>query len=847
MTDIGAPMRYSQPVTDRTEREGSIGLVVLLALGLAVAAIGLAMVSREIAEPFVLAILAGLAVIGVFCLFAGAVGILHFGQRQVKNDIAKAFLDNLPQGALIADPNGRVLYANEAYRDLLGLDETASVPTPDRAFAGNAHLAETIFRLARAAQQGRSLKEEFRLPPLGEVMEDDTIEPRWFRISVRPMPGSPDAERPAGLVVWQLDEITEERQNQEESFEKVQQAIAYLDHAPAGFFTADAQGNIEYLNATLAQWLGIDLSEAATSELKLDGIMSRDGAALLAGAGRNASQSTTRRFDLDLVKADGTSLPVRILHRLPRGAHTGWAHALVLNRSAGEADEAASAELRFARLFQSSPIAIATLGKDGTITASNAAFITLFGEPDKDDGPVAIASLLDEESRGAFDKTLEHALAGQGLIEPLDFTLAHDEEKSGRLFLSPIEQVEGETDAAIAYAIDTSQQRVLELQIAQSQKMQAIGQMAGGIAHDFNNMLTAIIGFSDFLLQNHRPTDPAFKDIMNIKQNANRAAGLVRQLLAFSRQQTLRPQVLQIGDLVSELSQLLGRLLGENVELELDQGRDLWPVKADQHQLEQVIINLAVNARDAMPGGGKLTIRTRNISERTSREIGQRHLDPGEYVEIEVTDTGEGMPPEVIQKIFDPFFSTKEVGRGTGLGLSTVYGIVKQTGGFIFPESEPGKGTSMRVYLPRHIPVHTEKVVEEEKPEKRETRDLTGRGTVLLVEDEDAVRSFAARALAQRGYNVLEAGTGAEALEVFNEHDGEVDLVVSDVVMPEMDGPTLLKELRRDHPDLRIIFMSGYAEDAFKRNLDEGEAFMFIQKPFDLKQLAAAVKEALEA
>ncbi|XSG82821.1 MAG: cell cycle histidine kinase CckA [Methyloligella sp. ZOD6] len=846
MTDIGAPMRYSEPVTDRTERDGSIGLVVLLALGLAVAAVGLAMVSREIAEPFVLAILAGLAVIGVFCLFAGAVGILHFGQRQVKNDIAKAFLDNLPQGALIADSGGRVLYANESYRDLLGLEPDASVPAPDRAFAGNPHLAETIFRLARAAQQGRSLKEEFRLPPLGEATDDDAVAPRWFRISVRPMPGHPETDRRAGLVVWQLDEITDERQHQEESFEKVQQAIAYLDHAPAGFFTADAQGNVEYLNATLAQWLGLDLSDAATSRLKLDEIMSRDGAALLAGAGRNASQSATRRFDLDLVKADGTNLPVRILHRLPRGSHTGWAHALVLNRAAGEADEAASAELRFARLFQSSPIAIATISKDGAITASNAAFATLFGDIDKAEGAAEMGSLLDEESSAAFQKALDLAIAGQGLIEPLDFTLANDGEKSGRLFLSPIEQVEGEKDAAIAYAIDTSQQRVLELQIAQSQKMQAIGQMAGGIAHDFNNMLTAIIGFSDFLLQNHRPTDPAFKDIMNIKQNANRAAGLVRQLLAFSRQQTLRPQVLQIGDLVSELSALLGRLLGENIELELEQARDLWPVKADQHQLEQVIINLAVNARDAMPGGGKLTIRTKNISERASRELGQRHLDPGEYVEIEVTDTGEGMPAEVIQKIFDPFFSTKEVGRGTGLGLSTVYGIVKQTGGFIFPESEPGKGTSMRVYLPRHVALPEE--VEEEKPEKREAaKDLTGRGTVLLVEDEDAVRSFAARALGQRGYNVLQAGTGAEALEVFNEHDGEVDLVVSDVVMPEMDGPTLLKELRRQQPDLRIIFISGYAEDAFKRNLDEKEAFMFLQKPFDLKQLAAAVKDALEA
>jgi two-component system cell cycle sensor histidine kinase/response regulator CckA len=360
-------------------------------------------------------------------------------------------------------------------------------------------------------------------------------------------------------------------------------------------------------------------------------------------------------------------------------------------------------------------------------------------------------------------------------------------------------------------------------------------------------MLTAIIGFSDFLLMNHRPTDPAFQDIMNIKQNANRAAGLVRQLLAFSRQQTLRPQVLQLGDVLSELSILLGRLLGENIELKLDQASGLWPVKADLHQFEQVIINLAVNARDAMPEGGKLVIRTANVEEAESRELGAMQLPQGEYVLIEVCDTGTGMSPEVKQKIFEPFFSTKEVGRGTGLGLSTVYGIVKQTGGYIFADSVPGDGTVMRVYLPRYVETvaEAEPVVAERRPEK--PKDLTGRGTVLLVEDEDAVRSFAARALGQRGYNVLQATTGAEALTVFEKHQGDVDLVVSDVVMPEMDGPTLFEKLRRERPDLKVIFISGYAEDAFRQHLAENEDFMFLQKPFDLKELAAAVKAALEA
>ena len=841
-------MRYIEPAADRSERNGSVGLVVLLALALAVAAVGLAVVSREMAEPFVLAILAGLAVVGVFCLFAGAVGILHFGQRFARNDVTKAFVDNLPQGALIADRSGRVLYANEAYRSLLGLEPDAPVPAPDRAFAGSAPLAEAIFRLSRAAQQGRALKEEFRVPFPGDT--EDKSAPQWFRIQVRPLAPDPRSGRKTALVVWQVDEITQDRERQETGFEKVQQAIAYLDNAPAGFFAADAEGGVDYLNATLAQWLGIDLTELAAPPLKLDRIMSQDAAALVARAGRGQAPLATRRLDIDLLKADGTSLPVRILHRLAQGSgNGGLAYALVLNRSPGEAGEAGAAELRFARLFHSAPIAIATVDRSGAISATNAAFLRLF-EGALDEAPLKklpLESLVGAESQQPLRKSLDAAIAGQSQIVPVDVAFEGNKARSARFYLSPIEQADGENEAAIVYAIETTEQRVLEMQIAQSQKMQAVGQLAGGIAHDFNNMLTAIIGFSDFLLMNHRPTDPAFQDIMNIKQNANRAAGLVRQLLAFSRQQTLRPQVLGIGDVLSELSILLSRLLGENIALTLDSARDLWPVKADLHQFEQVIINLAVNARDAMPDGGKLVIRTANVTEADSHALGTSGpVEPRDYVLIEVRDTGSGMSPEVMQKMFEPFFSTKEVGRGTGLGLSTVYGIVKQTGGYIFAESEEGSGTTMRVYLPRYV--DTGEAVVEVKQERREKpKDLTGRGTVLLVEDEDAVRSFAARALGQRGYHVLEASTGTEALEMFKAHDGDVDLVVSDVVMPEMDGPTLMKELRRDNPHLKIIFISGYAEDAFKKNLAPGEEFMFLQKPFDLKELAAAVKAALQS
>jgi two-component system, cell cycle sensor histidine kinase and response regulator CckA len=367
------------------------------------------------------------------------------------------------------------------------------------------------------------------------------------------------------------------------------------------------------------------------------------------------------------------------------------------------------------------------------------------------------------------------------------------------------------------------------------------------VAHDFNNVLTAIIGFSDLLLARHKPTDPAFADIMNIKQNANRAANLVRQLLAFSRRQTLRPEVLSLTDALADLGNLLGRLLGEKISLKTVHGRDLWPVKVDINQLEQVIINLAVNGRDAMPKGGVLTVRTHNMGEEDSKVVNPGLMPPGEYVVCEIEDTGTGIPREIRDKIWEPFFSTKEVGKGTGLGLSTVYGIVKQTGGFIFVDSELGKGTVFRIYLPRHKPKagsEADEVKEEKKDAKR--TDTTGKGAILLVEDEDAVRAFASRALASRGYTVFEANSGERALEVIEEHEGDFDLILSDVVMPEMDGPTLLKEVRKRGIKTKIIFISGYAEDAFAKNLEGHDDFAFLPKPFSLKQLAEAVKDVMD-
>jgi two-component system cell cycle sensor histidine kinase/response regulator CckA len=411
------------------------------------------------------------------------------------------------------------------------------------------------------------------------------------------------------------------------------------------------------------------------------------------------------------------------------------------------------------------------------------------------------------------------------------------------LFLGKVDAAEG---AFVVHFVDVSERKNLERQFAQSQKMQAVGQLAGGIAHDFNNLLTAMIGFCDLLLLRCRPGDPSFADVMQIQQNASRAANLVRQLLAFSRQQALQPRVLDLTDILVELSHLLRRLIGENIDLELVHGRDLGLARVDQGQFEQVVINLAVNARDAMPSGGRLTIRTRGAVHAEPYRHGHETVPAGEYVVVEVADTGTGIPAAHLERIFEPFFTTKEGGSGTGLGLSTVYGIVRQTGGFILVDSEPGAGSVFRIYLPRCRSSDLNPAPRD-AAEPVTIRDLTGSGRILLVEDDDPVRIFAARALRNKGYAVVEAKSGEAALAEIGKAGDEFDLLISDVVMPQFDGPRLVREVRELVPSLPVIFISGYAEDAFRRRLDSERDIHFLAKPFTLKQLAAKVKDVLKS
>jgi two-component system, cell cycle sensor histidine kinase and response regulator CckA len=856
-----------QPVGHRAGIWRLVFLGVVLAGGAAV----LFLFGRErLGEPAILAVLGALAAIGVFFLFAMLLGFVQVSAQRSADLFAKNLVDGMDAGLVVNDRNGRVVYANRAYAELLGARSASEVGSVEAVFSRRGESADIVYRLANAARRGDTAVEEFRLPTGLKTGEEGA---RWFRTRVRSMsvPGIGN-----DLTVWQVSDITAARRRQENAFQELQNAINYLDHAPAGFIASEANGSIVYVNATLADWLGIDLAQFEPGSRTLRDLVIGDGIALLEAARPNGPAVRTSVIDLDLARSDGKSLPARLYHRAAASMDgaPGTARTVVLNRMLGDRDGDGGAEIRFTRFFNNTPMAIGAIGADGSIHRTNAPFQRMFKPIIDAKGGLGNLNFVDLAGEGdskPLADALTAALEGQAQVDPVDVTIGGG--RFFRFFVSPVNR-EGEfgdgdedsgnsDDRAIVYAMDMTEQRELEEQFTQSQKMQAVGQLAGGVAHDFNNVLTAIIGFSDLLLANHRPSDPSFQDIMNIKQNANRAASLVRQLLAFSRRQTLRPQVLQLGDVLSDLRMLLDRLLGEKIDLKVIHGRDLWPVRADLSQFEQVVVNLAVNARDAMADGGRLTIRTSNVEEDELRaKFYYKEMPAGDYVLIEVEDEGVGMSGEVIEKIFEPFFSTKEVGKGTGLGLSTVYGIIKQTGGFIYPESEVGKGTNFRVFLPRH---GGEAVIDEisgkfrtapqEDDSESETAavtpptDLTGSATLLVVEDEDAVRAFATRALISRGYNVHEASTGVEALEVMAEAGVDFDLVISDVVMPEMDGPTLFTELRRDHPDLKFIFMSGYAEEAFAKNLPDNDRYQFgfLPKPFTLKQLATTVKEILES
>jgi two-component system cell cycle sensor histidine kinase/response regulator CckA len=489
--------------------------------------------------------------------------------------------------------------------------------------------------------------------------------------------------------------------------------------------------------------------------------------------------------------------------------------------------------------FEHVPVPLVSFREDGVARAANRAARDLLGLADGT--APRLADLFEGPGRPVgdwFDDVLNARLPGGAEV------LRRRGEAEAYLQVT-LRRIDAEGELGVLAVLqDATALKTLEAQFVQSQKMQAIGQLAGGIAHDFNNLLTAISGNCDLLLMRHAANDPDYADLEQIRQNANRAAALVGQLLAFSRKQTLRPERLDLQDVLSDMVHLLNRLVGERVRLRLLHAADLGPIRADRRQLEQVVMNLVVNARDAMPEGGTIRIETEALALAEDLHRDRAVVPAGNYAVIRVGDSGHGIPPDRLDKIFEPFFTTKGVGEGTGLGLSTVYGIVKQSGGFVFVDSTVGEGTVFHLYFPVHDGPAEETAAPAPAPAPR-TTPRRSEGVVLLVEDEAPVRAFASRALRLRGWTVVEAENAEQALKALEDPGLDVDVFVTDVVMPGMDGPAWVREALQRRPNVRVVFVSGYAEESLSDDRADIPNAVFLPKPFSLNDLTATVQRQL--
>ncbi|MFO1187011.1 MAG: response regulator, partial [Alphaproteobacteria bacterium] len=760
-------------------------------------------------------------------------------------DLAR-LLDSFADPVVAVGHAGRVKFANAAYKKFLerfGLDGKTPVESPRLAFAGHPLFAPALFRLSTGPVHAVKREQLLVAPAPGKPPHRITLEERpiekapearlWIFRDEGPLPVELPKPPPEERFLW-ADAL----------------GVARLLMTPEGRITSTFGGLADLVGAPVApaslitEFLpGLDverLLKAPRGDGRTWGEAQR--VLLKTAAGREvpvsvaahlrAAQKTVTLVIVPLPQADTREADGEIA-MLP--AASGYE---------GAVPQSGSPQALFPRLFAEAPVGAALFGGDSRLVASNPAFARLIGREPA--GGMQLKDLVGSDDVDAVQRLFDLTRGGRAPAGGVEIVLPGSrdrEERSARLYASRT----GRAGGILLFVVDSTEQRLLEEQVAQSQKMQAVGQLAGGIAHDFNNQLTAITGYCDLLLQSHPVGDPSFPDLSQIRQTAARAANLVRQLLAFSRQQTMRPAVLWLNDLIPELKSFHSRVLGERIALDVSLRARSLAGLCGPSQVERVIMNLAVNARDAMPNGGRLQIKTMNVPAAQAATLTNVDLAPGDYVLIEVKDTGFGIPKEHLSKIFEPFFTTKGVGQGTGLGLSTVYGIVTQSGGQIAVESAVGEGTVFRIYLPR-----------DERPEARQPepghqdlasrmQDLTGKGTILLVEDEDAVRSFAVRALKARGYEVMEAPSGEDALELMRRRGKPVDLLVSDVVMPGMDGPSLAKRLREEFGQQKVILISGYAEDAIRKNMERAPGIEFLPKPFSLKELAAKVKEVLQA
>ncbi len=818
----------------------------LIALTSAAAASGIAC---ALAAPLLViddgpvALAFGIAGMGILALGAfgyaswrlGLVIALRSARRTMENALARS-----DDAQFIADRDGRIVADNSACRalfDSLKKDRVVSVGSLDI-------LGELVVPESGAAFERLRARALAATGDGAEIeMRCESAPVRSWRFRFRPMDGD------VRLMLWSVEDHTAQRAEQRRRAEEESYLSDLMDRLPVGFFSATNDGVMRYVNRTLADWLGVASGTGDGRVRRFADYVVHDR-----GEVNIESDASGMHGTIMLTARDGSRFPVYLLQS-QREDESGaflYSRSVVLREPfLPVLDDGASLLRRIPWLFSEAPVGIVKLNLAGDVVDCNRAFLKLMGL--HRDGVInrPLVERIAKEDRSDTEAQLSKVVMGivPATLMDVRMPVSGQRELQVSLCVSRITDTDGDIAGLALHVIDTTEQKSLEVQFNQAQKMQAVGQLAGGVAHDFNNLLTAMIGFCDLLFMRHPESDPSFHDIMQIKQNANRAANLVRQLLAFSRRQTLQPKIFAIADALNDMSNLLRRLIGENIALDIVHGEGVDLIRTDPGQFDQVIINLVVNARDAMKGGGAITISTQRVRIESSIQRGHEVMHAGDYILIEVVDTGSGIAKEDIHRIFEPFFSTKGVGEGTGLGLSTVYGIVRQSEGYVFVDSALGQGTTFSIYLPAffvaEVTASGGELSHVGHMPMVDDRDLTGEATVLLVEDEDAVRLFGSRALRNKGYRVLEASDGEEALDVINEYGAPIDLIITDVMMPGMDGHTLVKLVQAELPNIKVILMSGYSEDAIPGGLSNDPTLHFLPKPFSLQELAGKVKEVI--
>lgn len=740
--------------------------------------------------------------------------------------LAEKVLDGDADARLIARRDGVVTYANRAYFDLAraaGVMGPAGLPPRiDRLFAQQGAEATKVFRLCKAAKSAEAA-EEIIYQTMGLAGGGER---RRFEVSVRPVRGAEEQ------VAWRLRELPVD----EEQHDAL--AAAYAD-LPRPILALEKSGQIAWVNAAAREKLG-----AARGDLcALDDIVLGETGDLVRALwriDREALPATVRRRNDEPAEAAFSAF---------RRGGVGEGYACVEMTIDETADEVEDVAL--SGDISESPFGVAIvegeINRDGRIVEANKAFADAFGAQKKN------APLAKSVGQGTLEELAEEirrkTRAG-GAPKAVEATVGTGaRSRTFALFARPVRRKRGSYGVrrTLLYSVDVSDRKQMEEEYAQDQKLRGIGELASKVAHDFNNYLQVVIGHCERLMLKHPAGDPAYQDLVQIRENAQRAANTTKQLLAFSRKQTLKKELFSITEILRDFSRFLTRSIGEKVKLELINGRALPQVKVDRYQLETAIMNLAVNARDAMgTAGGTLTIRTERISVADAKSRDVPGLIDQDYVLIEIADTGPGVPADIADKIFDPFFTTKESGKGTGLGLSTVYGVIRQLDGVIALKSAPGKGALFEIYLPAYEAEEpATQTTQPTVPARREPQDLTGAGRVLIVEDEDPVRNFVVATLSDCGYEVSEAADAEEALEMLEE-DMDYDLIISDVMMPDIDGPSMVKQARETLGlQSKVMFMSAYAEAAVREQLDLIDGAGYIQKPFTLKGIASQVKETL--